>query len=319
MPLLILLALAAQQLQLQAANGAPEPFSCDVSTSARATAATLVVAFGPFDRPVSPALQLSPAPALPSGHAAMGAACGRCFGGGGETHQGEHARRKRGSRRGSRKSASHAADAVPAASRDCDGAAARVAPAPRGAPVLSPTLVLSAAPTPSAGRKPFAVAAASPPSPRGGGSPLLKRSESGTDVFYDAQDVFEDASALADAPVAFARHVLCSEPAGAGHACAGEAAPGGAPPPAAAEGDVPGEPVKTEEVLELEKLGQSFDDSFWSGKGSLAGRGLKTLQTLRHLKDVDLSKFAGVPISQHLPVSGSQARDALLLCPSAAR
>ena len=67
-------------------------------------------------------------------------------------------------------------------------------------------------------------------------------------------------------------------------------------------------PDKPAELAEIEALGKNFGDDFWAGKGSLAGRGLKALQALRHLKDIDLSKFSGVPISQHLPVSGSQAR-----------
>ena len=33
---------------------------------------------------------------------------------------------------------------------------------------------------------------------------------------------------------------------------------------------------------------------------------MKAFQAMRHLRDVDLSRFGGVPISQHMRVSGSQ-------------
>ena len=129
----------------------------------------------------------------------------------------------------------------------------------------------------------------------------LTRSASLMDVFYDAAEAFDerDASPLAEAPYAFARHALCDAPPGAGHVCVGASADAraqaAAAAAAAADGEVAADPPgKSTEVEELERLGKQFADEFWAGKGSLAGRGLKTLQALRHMKDVDLSRFGGV-------------------------
>jgi hypothetical protein len=302
----------------------------------------------------------------------MGALC--CRGGGGEgdeprSSSGGASRHRRRSHSKKTHHAENASHAVVAA--DYDTASALVAPASgraaAGLHALAPppsprraSKLSSAAPAPhsalAAAQKPFLVAsggAGALPSPRGGAT--LSRSESGVDVFHDAQESFDerDASSLAAAPFAFARHALCVEPPRTGHVCAGggEAvlevitATSAAMTAAAAGEDGEGaEQGKSAEVQEIEALGKEFGQDFWAGKGSLAGRGLKTLQALRHLKDVDLSRFGGVrrahrcvafipraqtffwqgppsaltrrrraraaqvPISQHLPVSGSQAR-----------
>jgi hypothetical protein len=220
-------------------------------------------------------------------------------------------------RRGHSKSnASHAA-AAPALVAPASGRAAHAfaPPSPRGAANMA-----SAAPAPHSPRgaaaalpsaqKPFLVSsggAGALSTPRGGGT--LSRSESGVDLFHDAQESFDerDASALAASPFAFARHALCAEPPHAGHACAGggEAvlevvtATSAAMTAAAGEDGEGAEQGKSAEVQEIEALGKEFGQDFWAGKGSLAGRGLKTLQTLRHLKDVDLSRFGGVRRATH--------------------
>jgi hypothetical protein len=159
----------------------------------------------------------------------------------------------------------------------------------------------------------------------------MVRSASGVDVFYDASEALDDPSALADAPFAFARHALCTEPPGAGHAACARHDASAAAAAVAAEHAAEAEPMgKAAEVLELEALGKQFGDDFWAGQGSLAGRGMKAFQAMRHLRDgafaswisrpacallttcaaplpsVDLSRFGGVPISQHMRVSGSQ-------------
>jgi hypothetical protein len=227
----------------------------------------------------------------------MGGACTRCFGAEAQPREGGKAHRHRKRSHGKSASPHHAAP-VPGAGRFSDGL---------GVPGALALPALGGA----AGKA--ALSASQVAAGIGGGGATLLRSESGLDVFYDAREVFEDASALADAPFAFARHALCAEPPGDGHrACAAAAAldaAGSATPTAAALADG-GEQGKTAEVEQLESLGQSFGEDFWSGKGSLAGRGLKALQALRHLKDVDLSRFTGVPISQHMQVSGSQVRRA---------
>ena len=248
----------------------------------------------------------------------MGAVCGRCFDGGAASHEHGAAKSGRARRRHSRHrgSASHAEVIVPAAGRPASSIEREAAGStPRGAAALkhaAPAHALASGYEGSGGGGGGSARVASPrplapPSPTGA---CLVRSESGVDVFYDAEDTLEDALALADAPFAFARHALCCEPPGAGHAgcargdAAAAAADGAAEAAAAAAAEA--EPGKAAEVLELEALGAQFGDDFWAGQGSLAGRGMKALQALRHLKDVDLSRFGGVPISQHMRVSGSQ-------------
>jgi hypothetical protein len=80
------------------------------------------------------------------------------------------------------------------------------------------------------------------------------------DVFYDASEALDDPSALADAPFAFARHALCAEPPGAGHAACARHDACAAAAIAAAEHAAEAEPGKAAEVLELEALGKQFGD-----------------------------------------------------------
>ena len=240
----------------------------------------------------------------------MGAVCGRCFGGGAASHDHGAAKAGRARRRHSRHrgSASHAQVVVPEAGRPATVIEREAAAStPRGAAALKHAAPAHALASCCDGGGGGSARVASPrqlppPAPTGA---CLVRSESGVDVFYDAEEALEDPSALVEAPFAFARHALCAEPPSDGHAgCSrGDAAA------AAADGAgevADAEPGKAAEVLELEALGAQFGDDFWAGQGSLAGRGMKALQALRHLKDVDLSRFGGVPISQHMRVSGSQ-------------
>ena len=240
--------------------------------------------------------------------AAMGAACGRCFGGGATAREHEgahHGRRRRHSRH--KGSASHAGSAVPAAGRpgafgDSDGLGA--SPRGGGAPNFAASAPALAAGGGGGGAGGGGSRLASPAtSPRGA---CLVRSASGVDVFYDASEALDDPSALAEAPFAFARHALCAEPPGAGHAACSRHDVSAAAAAVAAEHAAEAEQGKAAEVLELEELGKQFGDDFWAGQGSLAGRGMKAFQAMRHLRDVDLSRFGGVPISQHMRVSGSQ-------------
>jgi hypothetical protein len=81
------------------------------------------------------------------------------------------------------------------------------------------------------------------------------------DVFYDASEALDDPSALADAPFAFARHALCTEPPGAGHAACARHDASAAAAAVAAEHAAEAEPMgKAAEVLELEALGKQFGD-----------------------------------------------------------
>ena len=147
------------------------------------------------------------------------------------------------------------------------------------------------------------------------------------EVFHDAADDFtlisDDAtcgvSALASAPYAFARHAATWGVASERRAdCEGEKGPS---PPASRKAAVT-EGVtddggdandKPDEMRQMEKHAAAFDDSFWGGSGGGSGA-LTVLKQLFHLRNLDLSRFSGVPISQHLPVSSAEVRHAALCC-----
>ena len=137
------------------------------------------------------------------------------------------------------------------------------------------------------------------------------------EVFHDAADEITPTDdtcgvgALASAPYAFARHAatwgVASERRASGD---GDSKVTSQPPSrgAVTEGGADDDTAdKPDDMRMMEKHAASFDDSFWGGSGGGSGA-LSVLKQLFHLRNMDLSRFSGVPISQHLPVSSAEVR-----------
>jgi len=113
--------------------------------------------------------------------------------------------------------------------------------------------------------------------------------------------------ALLHAPFAFARYAASGCQSGnqeEADKCSARAVAEGAK--AIASGDASLDDSKPEDVRALETQAARFGNDFWGGAGGSSTSSFATLKQLFHLRNVDLSRFSGVPISQHVPVSSCE-------------